>query len=59
MACTHRVLKVMTEADGCSWVKCYADPHCRKRGPKKHSVQLAIIAFGVSLSDQHPRKKRK
>lgn len=56
MACKHTVLVVKTERDGCFWVKC-GMKNCRVRGPKKHSKQLAIIAFGVSLSDQHPRKK--
>ena len=56
MACAHRKLEVKTEKDRCSWVVC-RERGCRKRGPKKHSVQLAVIAWGVSLSDGHPRKR--
>ena len=45
--CPHRNLEVKTEKDRCSWVKC---KDCKKRGPKKHSVTLAIIAFGLSIT---------
>ena len=53
--CSHRELRVLTEKDRCSWVVCKG---CRKRGPKKHSILLAIVAFAVSLGDQHPRRRR-
>lgn len=53
--CAHRKLEVKTEKDRCSWVVCLS---CRKRGPKKHSVIMALVAFAVSLGDQHPRRKR-
>lgn len=55
MACRHQILVLSTERDGCWWVKC-GMRGCRTRGPKKHSKQMAVIAFGVSLSDQHPRR---
>jgi hypothetical protein len=53
--CAHRHLKVLTEKDRCSWVVCQG---CRKKGPKKHSVLLALVAFAVCIADQHPRKKK-
>lgn len=52
--CGHRKLEVKTEKDRCSWVVCTT---CGKRGPKKHSVIMALVAFAVTLGDQHPRKK--
>jgi hypothetical protein len=55
MACSHRQLEIKTEKDRCSWVKCKG---CRKRGPKKHSVVMALMAFAVSLGDRHPRARR-
>lgn len=54
--CSHRKLEIKTERDRCSWVVCRSG--CRKRGPKKHSVVMAIMAFAVSLGDQHPRSRR-
>jgi hypothetical protein len=51
--CAHRKLEVKTEKDRCSWVQC----KCGKRGPKKHSVVLALVAFAVAVGDQHPRRK--
>lgn len=52
--CSHRFLVVKTEKDRCSWVVC----RCGKRGPKKHSIVLALVAFAVAIGDQHPRRKR-
>lgn len=50
--CQHRDLEVKTEKDRCSWVKCRV---CKKRGPKKHSVSLAIIAFGLAITSWNAR----
>lgn len=52
--CAHRALAIMTEKDRCSWVVCQ---RCRKRGPKKHSIVMALVAFAVALGDQHPRRR--
>lgn len=54
--CAHRELRVRSEEDRCSWVECQK---CGKRGPRKHSIIMALVAFAVSLGDQHPRAKRK
>lgn len=53
--CTHRVLELRTERDRCTWVMCMI---CSKEGPKKHSQTLALLAWIVSLGNQHPRRKR-
>ena len=53
--CSHRHLVVRTERDRCSWVECTA---CLKRGPHKHSYALALIAWALSLTNQHPRGHR-
>lgn len=37
--CKHRVVKKMTEADGCYWLQC---ARCGGRGPKRHSLRLAV-----------------
>lgn len=50
--CSHRFLQVKTESDRCSWVQCEV---CKKQGPKKHSYLLAILAWGLHLTNQHPR----
>jgi hypothetical protein len=52
--CTHRYLRVRTEKDRCSWVECQ---HCGKTGPSKHSYTLAILAWALALTNQHPRKR--
>lgn len=49
----HRHILVKTEKDRCSWVQCVS---CGKRGPHKHSITLALIAWALKLTDQHPRK---
>lgn len=54
MRCYHRVIQIFTEADRCSWVECV---RCGKTGPKKHSYLLAILAWGLHLANQHPRKR--
>lgn len=54
--CTHRLLMLQTERDRCTWVEC---GQCGKVGPKKHSVITAVMAWLLSLGDQHPRPKRK
>lgn len=54
--CTHRVLRVRTEKDGCSWVECLT---CRKTGPCKHSYMLAVICFATQTVNQHPRVRTK
>lgn len=51
--CVHRKLDILTEKDRCSWVVCRT---CKKSGPKKHSMTLALLAWIVSLANQHPRK---
>lgn len=48
----HRHILVKTEKDRCSWVQCVS---CKKRGPHKHSMTLALIAWALKLTDQHPR----
>lgn len=53
--CAHRQLVVKTERDRCSWVVCSG---CKKKGPKKHSYLLALIAFAMQTVDQHPRRKK-
>lgn len=37
--CRHVRVEVATEADGCRWVRCR---DCGARGPKRHSVVLAV-----------------
>lgn len=56
MKCAHRHLEIRTERDRCSWVECKG---CGKTGPAKHSITLALLAWCVSLGDQHPRRKKK
>jgi hypothetical protein len=51
--CLHRKLAVRTESDGCSWVQCA----CGFRGPRKHSYGLALIAWVVKLSSDHPQRR--
>lgn len=50
--CTHRHLTVRTEKDRCSWVEC----ECGLKGPNKHSYTLALLAWALKLTNQHPRK---
>lgn len=50
--CTHRKLEVRTEKDRCSWIECSL---CGKKGPNKHSYTLAILAWALHLTNQHPR----
>jgi hypothetical protein len=50
--CTHRQLVIRTERDRCSWVECAL---CKKRGPSKHSYLLALLAWALHLTNQHPR----
>lgn len=53
--CLHRSLEIRTEKDRCSWVSCRG---CRKTGPRKHSYTLALIAWALKLTNQHPRAAR-
>lgn len=53
--CAHRVLEIRTEKDRCSWVECC---HCDLRGPKKHSVLLALLAWAVFISSDHPKRRK-
>ena len=46
--CTHRTLIIRTERDRCSWVQC---SRCKIRGPHKHSVVLAMLAWLVKIAD--------
>jgi hypothetical protein len=52
--CLHRSITVRTEADGRSWVVC----ECGLSGPRKHSYALALMAWVVKLSSDHPRRRR-
>lgn len=52
--CNHRSIQVKTERDRCSWVQC---TQCKKTGPAKHSYTLALIAWALHLTNQHPRRK--
>lgn len=52
--CAHRQLQVLTEKDRCSWVRC---AKCGKTGPSKHSYTLALLAWALHLTNQHPRKR--
>lgn len=52
--CSHRLLRIDTEHDRCYWVQC---EECLKLGPKKHSYLLAVLAWGLHLTNQHPRVK--
>lgn len=52
--CKHRVIYVETEDDRCSWVVC---SFCGKKGPRKHSYTLALIAWALHVCNQHPRGK--
>ena len=54
--CLHRPLFVRRDPDGCSFVRCKA---CGKRGPRKHSYILALVAWALATGDQHPRNKVK
>jgi hypothetical protein len=51
-ACAHTRLEVRTESDRCKWVKCQ---DCKKRGPKKHSATLALIAFALAATSWNSR----
>lgn len=53
--CTHRALTLRTESDRCTWVVC---DRCGKAGPSKHSQTLALLAWIVSLANQHPRPRK-
>lgn len=53
--CRHRVLHVMTERDRCTWVECLK---CGEVGPKKHSVTLALLAWILFLSSDHPKRRK-
>lgn len=50
--CAHRNLEVKTEKDRCNWVRCR---DCKKRGPKKHSVMLALVAFALAITSWNSR----
>ena len=50
--CAHRLIRVRTERDRCSWVVCEV---CGKGGPAKHSYTLALLAWALHLVNQHPR----
>lgn len=52
--CTHRLLRVMTEKDRCSWGKCL---NCGLEGPKKHSYTLALMAWALFLTSDHPERR--
>jgi hypothetical protein len=52
--CLHRKLDVRTEPDGCSWVVCSC---CGFRGPKKHAYGMALVAWVVKLSSDHPHRR--
>jgi hypothetical protein len=54
MACRHRILHIHTEDDRCSWVQCV---DCKVRGPKKHSITLALLAWIVFLGSDHPKRR--
>lgn len=53
--CKHKLLAVCTERDRCTWIECC---HCGVKGPKKHSVALAMCAWIVYLSNDHPRRRK-
>jgi hypothetical protein len=55
--CGHRFLEVRTEKGRCSWVVC--DNGCGAKGPKKHSVALALIAWVLYISSDHPKRRKK
>jgi hypothetical protein len=55
MRCSHRHLTIKSEGDRCSWVQCN---DCKEAGPRKHSYLLAILAWGLRLTNQHPRRVR-
>lgn len=54
--CMHRNWTICDEDDGCYWVEC---SWCGKRGPHKHSLAIAVMAWIVRLADQHPRRMTK
>jgi|GEM_PF-4249347 len=53
--CAHKLLAVRTERDRCTWIECQT---CRAKGPKKHSVTLALCAWIVYLSNDHPIRRK-
>lgn len=54
--CKHKLLSVNTERDRCTWIRCKT---CGVSGPKKHSVALALCAWIVYLSNDHPKRRPK
>lgn len=52
--CAHRYIEIKTEKDRCSWGVCC---RCKLKGPKKHSVTLALIAFALAMTDMNPRAR--
>lgn len=52
--CKHKVLLIRTEKDRCSWVEC---GDCKVESPKKHSVTLALCAWIVFASNDHPKRR--
>ncbi len=53
--CAHKLLEICTEKDRCSWVRCQT---CNAKGPKKHSVVLALCAWIIYISNDHPRRRK-
>lgn len=52
--CQHKLLQVRTESDRCSWIQCDT---CKVKGPKKHSVTLALLAWVLYLANDHPKRR--
>ena len=55
MRCTHRILRLQTERDRCTWVQCIT---CGVEGPAKHSQTLALLAWIVFLANDHPKRHK-
>jgi hypothetical protein len=56
MACKHKILDIRTEKDRCSWVQCQT---CGAKAPKKHSVTLALCAWIIYASNDHPKRRKR
>jgi hypothetical protein len=56
MKCAHKTLDIHTEKDRCSWVQC---AYCGAKAPKKHSVTLALCAWIIYASNDHPKRRKR
>jgi hypothetical protein len=53
--CRHKTLGINTERDRCTWISC---AHCGVKGPKKHSIALALCAWILFIANDHPKRRK-